>query len=59
MAAFATRRLVLPAQDHCIIRKIVRQRVLQVTLRMRPDVKQQDICDELSRALPDATIEWV
>ncbi|WP_309712615.1 MgtC/SapB family protein [Armatimonas sp.] len=35
------------------------QRVLQVTLRMRPDVKQQDVCDELSRALPDATIEWV
>ena len=35
------------------------RRALLVTIRMRPDVKEQDICDELNRVLPDATIEWV
>jgi putative Mg2+ transporter-C (MgtC) family protein len=35
------------------------RRVLLVTIRMRPDVKEQDVCDELNNALPDATVEWV
>lgn len=35
------------------------RRILLVTIRMRPDVKEQDVCDELNRALPDAVIEWV
>ncbi|MBB6051583.1 MgtC/SapB family protein [Armatimonas rosea] len=35
------------------------RRVLLVTIRMRPDVKEQDVCDELNNALPDATLEWV
>ncbi|WP_309697597.1 MgtC/SapB family protein [Armatimonas sp.] len=35
------------------------RRMLLVTLRMRPDVKEQDVCDELNQALPDASIEWV
>ena len=35
------------------------RRTLLVTIRMRPDVLQTDVTEEIVRALPEATLEWI
>jgi len=34
------------------------QCILLVTLRLRPDIQEHDVTEELIKTLPDATIEW-